>query len=214
MNENPNLSGIIKEIDQYYTAKVSEFGATPKGVDWNSSESQEIRFKQLSNIINLEKDFSVLDYGCGFASMYNYLSGRFTDFNYTGYDISAEMIRKAIELNVDNKNFFVIQNEKKLFESSFNFAVASGVFNVRLNNNSELWQQYIESEVEKLNALSSHGFSFNMLTKYSDPEYCKDYLHYADPEFWFARCKSLYSRNVSLLHDYDLYEFTIIVRKK
>ena len=213
MNENDNLNGIIKAIDHYYSSKVTEFGATPKGVDWNSLESQEIRFKQLCQVINLEKDFSVLDYGCGFASMYNYLVDRFFEYQYTGFDISVEMIRKALELNSNKSNFKVIQNENELNELSFDFALASGVFNVKLNNDSEIWQQYIENEVEKLNTLSKRGFSFNMLTKYSDREYCKDYLHYADPEFWFARCKTRYSRNVALLHDYDLYEFTIVVRK-
>ena len=38
-------------------------------------------------------------------------------------------------------------------------------------------------------------------------------LYYADPCELFDRCKRRYSRNVALLHDYDLYEFTILVRK-
>jgi len=80
MNESDNLNSIIKSIDHYYSSKVTEFGATPKGVDWNSLESQEIRFKQLCHVINVENDFSVLDYGCGFGSMYNYLFGRFFEY--------------------------------------------------------------------------------------------------------------------------------------
>ena len=213
MSKNPSLEDIKRDIDQYYTAKVTEFGATPKGVDWNSLESQEIRFEQLSKVILLNSDFSILDYGCGFASMYNFLVSKFDNFKYIGYDISREMIKTALELNSDKGNFFVIQDEKELQDKAYDFAVASGVFNVRLNNDVQAWQQYLESEVEKLHSLSSKGFSFNMLTKYSDPEFCREYLHYADPEFWFNRCKTLYSRNVSLLHDYDLFEFTIIVKK-
>ena len=38
-------------------------------------------------------------------------------------------------------------------------------------------------------------------------------LFYGDPTFFFDHCKRKYSRNVALLHDYDLYEFTIIVRR-
>ena len=38
-------------------------------------------------------------------------------------------------------------------------------------------------------------------------------LFYADPLHLFDRCKRTYSRFVTLLHDYPLYEFTIIVRR-
>ena len=41
----------------------------------------------------------------------------------------------------------------------------------------------------------------------------RPHLHYGDPLWFFDWCKRKYSRNVALLHDYDLYDFTIIVRK-
>jgi hypothetical protein len=40
----------------------------------------------------------------------------------------------------------------------------------------------------------------------------RDHLYYADPGEFFEICKRVYSRNVALLHDYGLYEFTILVR--
>jgi hypothetical protein len=51
-----------------------------------------------------------------------------------------------------------------------------------------------------------------MLTSYSDPEHMVDRLFYGDPCFYFDWCKRNLSRNVALLHDYGLYEFTILVR--
>lgn len=41
----------------------------------------------------------------------------------------------------------------------------------------------------------------------------KEHLYYADPAELFDHCKRNYSRNVALLHDYGLYEFTVLVRK-
>jgi hypothetical protein len=38
-------------------------------------------------------------------------------------------------------------------------------------------------------------------------------LHYADPGRLFDYCKRRFARNVALLHDYGLYEFTLLVRK-
>ncbi len=61
--------------------------------------------------------------------------------------------------------------------------------------------------------LSLQGFAFNALTSYSDPEYMRDDLFYADPSWLFDHCKRTYSSQVALLHDYGLYEFTILVRK-
>jgi hypothetical protein len=41
----------------------------------------------------------------------------------------------------------------------------------------------------------------------------RDDLYYADPRVIFDHCKRSFSRWVALLHDYGLYEFTIIVRR-
>jgi len=76
------------------------------------------------------------------------------------------------------------------------------------------WLPYILSTLDVMNKKSRLGFAFNMLTKYSDPGYMKKKLYYADPCFIFDYCKRNYSRNVALLHDYDLYEFTIRVLKQ
>ena len=54
-----------------------------------------------------------------------------------------------------------------------------------------------------------------MLTRYSDEEYIekRPELYYGDPCFFFDYCKKHFSRNVALLHDYEIYDFTILVRK-
>jgi hypothetical protein len=59
--------------------------------------------------------------------------------------------------------------------------------------------------------LSRRGFAFNVLTKYSDPERMRPDLYYADPLFLFNYCKKSF-KSVALLHDYPLYEFTILVK--
>lgn len=54
-----------------------------------------------------------------------------------------------------------------------------------------------------------------MLTKYSDADRMAERpdLFFGDPLFFFDFCKRNFSRNVALLHDYGLYDFTILVRK-
>jgi hypothetical protein len=94
----------------------------------------------------------------------------------------------------------------------FDYAVASGIFNVRLDAPVEQWRTHVVATIERLAQLSSKGFAFNMLSRYADAEMMRDYLYYADPGECFRLCKERWSRNVALLHDYDLYEFTIMVR--
>ena len=38
-------------------------------------------------------------------------------------------------------------------------------------------------------------------------------LYYADPCFLFDYCKTHFSKDVAILHDYGMYDFTLIVRK-
>jgi hypothetical protein len=128
-----------------------------------------------------------------------------------GFDISAEMLAEAQKLFDGNSR---VKFSSLLYENKVNYIIASGLFNVKLNlATNEEWLDYI---IETLNDIYSHslsGFSFNALTKYSDSDHIKDYLYYSDPLFLFDYCKKNFSKNVALLHDYNLYEFTIIVRK-
>lgn len=205
------MKDIIKEVEQYYTDKIIQHGATPRGVDWNSVESQELRYLMLSKIIsNQEDSFSILDYGCGFGGMYHFYLNFFKNFKYTGYDISEKMIEEAKNIIKENENLIWTTNVP---EEKYDYVIASGIFNVKFQTNEEVWMHYILETLEKINALSAKGFSFNILTSYSDKEYMKDNLFYADPLFFFDYCKKNFSKNVSLLHDYDLYEFTLLIKK-
>jgi len=93
------------------------------------------------------------------------------------------------------------------------FAVASGIFNVKLQHSVEQWRGYVLATIDSLDGLSTRGFAFNMLSTYSDPEKRRDDLFYADPCEMFDLCKRRFATRVALLHDYPLFEFTVIVRK-
>jgi hypothetical protein len=93
------------------------------------------------------------------------------------------------------------------------YAVASGVFNVKQQAADDEWREYIWETVADLAVLGTRGFAFNALTSYSDADKRRPDLFYADPLEAFDRCKRTYSRFVTLLHDYPLYEFTLIVRR-
>lgn len=63
---------VLAPVDRYYTEKIKLHGTTSLGVDWNSVESQELRFQQLARVIHLPKNFSINDFGCGFGALYGF----------------------------------------------------------------------------------------------------------------------------------------------
>lgn len=203
------MDDIYNQVKKYYTDKIEAFGTTPKGVDWNSQESQFLRFSILSKLIANNDEFHVLDYGCGFGSLFEYYLTQYSNFKYTGFDISETMIIEAKKKHLNANTNWLNHLEAKQYD----YVIASGIFNVKLKNNNDDWLEYIFKTLTEINTLSKKGFAFNVLTKYSDKEYMKDYLFYADPLILFDYCKNNFSKKVSLLHDYPLYEFTIIVRK-
>lgn len=203
---------ILVEVADYYSAKLAEHGETPRGVDWNGEESQELRFDQLTQVIPQSAGFSLNDLGCGYGALFDYLNSRCRDFAYNGSDVSADMIRAAQDrhANSPNARFSVAAEPPEMAD----YGIASGIFNVRLGRSDAEWRNYLEATLDVLDRTSRLGFAFNCLTSYSDADKMRNYLYYADPCVLFDLCKRRYSRHVALLHDYGLYEFTILVKKQ
>ncbi|HKP37569.1 MAG TPA: class I SAM-dependent methyltransferase [Pyrinomonadaceae bacterium] len=207
-----NDERLLTSIAKYYSDKVHIHGPTPHGVDWNSRESQQLRFVQLMKVVETRQHFSINDYGCGYGALVDYLSERSYSFRYYGYDISRQMIAKAKEIHsgMPQSHFVIGQSSLTVAD----YTVASGVFNVKLEVPSDEWAGHVEKTLEAINGVSRKGFAFNILTSHADRHLMRRDLYYADPASLFEYCIRRFSRFVSLIHDYPLYEFTILVRKE
>ncbi len=202
----------MDSIQGYFQQRLDQHGATPQGADWNSVESQEIRFEQLTKVIEVKTDFTILDYGCGYGGYADYLAKNGFRFSrFYGVDILEDMVIKAKELHPAQEGFFFTTDMDEI--PQVDYATASGVFNIRLDTDYDTWTEYVISCLEELNKRTRRGFASNFLTKYSDPEKMVSRLYYADPCFLFDYCKRNFSKNVAILHDYKIYDFTLIVRK-
>jgi SAM-dependent methyltransferase len=199
---------MLDAVGRYYGDKLAQHGASPRGADWNSAESQELRFAQLVKVCEPQARFSLNDIGCGYGALVDYLSRLGKECDYLGVDISAPMVATARQLHPQAR-FLVGERADR----SADYSVASGIFNVRLSARDDDWLAHVHSTLHAMDAGSRRGFAFNCLTKYSDPARMQDYLYYADPAALFDYCKTRFSRDVALLHDYGLYEFTVVVRK-
>lgn len=199
----------ISEVAAYYTRRLAEHGPSAQAVDWNGEDSQVLRFQQLARVIERDSAVSVNDLGCGYGALFEHLVGDHPELDYRGFDVAPTMVEAAEAHIRDARAGFAVTDTP---DRVADFGIASGIYNVRGNCPNEAWLQHIEASIDLLARTSRHGFAFNCLTSYSDPPKMRPHLYYADPCYIFDLCKRRYSRQVALLHDYGLYEFTILVR--
>ena len=142
--------------------------------------------------------------------MFHYFKeNNFNISRYNGYDISKDMLKKAKE-QIENSQKVKFFEDSKLHTKA-NYSFVSGIFNVKFEGNDEKWREFIEETLRDLDRYSIDGFAFNLLTSYVD--YRESNLYYADPSYFFNFCKENFSKKVSLLHDYNLWKWTIVVKK-
>ena len=208
-----NIENALKKYKAYFTEKIETHGADPKGVDYNGFEAQEIRFDQLIKVINSSAAVSIIDYGCGYGALFDFLQKKNLQFTYYGFDMIEKMAVAGKDAHKDFVNVRFFHSESDLMVADY--LVAGSIFNNKFEANNDEWQNMISATLQRMNALCSKGFAFNMLTKYSDEDRMalRPDLFFGDPLFFFDFCKRNFSRNVALLHDYGIYDFTILVRK-
>ena len=203
---------LSNDIKTYYDSRISLFGSTFKGVDWNSKKSQYIRFNQISKVINepIKSNFSIIDFGCGYGEYINFINQNFSNFKYFGFDFSDKMIEKAKKkFNLNNVHFYTRLKEVEIKD----YLISSGVFNVKLKESDTNFKNYFIRLLNKFNSLSKKGFAFNALPSVTDKKYKKDYLFYKNPLFFYNYCKNNFSKDVTLLENYGLFDYTILVKK-
>lgn len=212
---SPHVS-ILTDIESYYNNRLREHGACARGVDWNGEPSQQLRFEQLLKILDdgqshADKSISLNDFGCGYGALLEHACANGLTLDYHGFDLSGDMIAAALQKKPIGMNATFVVSDR--CSRVADYSVASGLFNVRQETATASWEAFIKDVLHDLDACSQRGFSFNCLTSYSDADKMRSHLYYADPCFYFDYCKRHFSKNVALLHDYGLYEFTVLVRK-
>ncbi len=198
---------LLDEVARYYQGRLARFGPTPAGVDWRDEVSQTIRFDQLLRVI-AEPSASVVDLGCGYGALLTHLRRRGFTGGYRGVDIAPAMIAAAVAgaaAGPDGTRPDVVFEQGEAPSAAADYAVASGIFNVRLGHEEAAWQDYVAATIAVLDRAGRRGFAFNCLTAYADPERMRGDLFYADPCRYFDLCRRRYSRHVALLHDYGLW---------
>jgi SAM-dependent methyltransferase len=200
----------LQGVKDYYSDKVRRFGATPQGVDWRDSDSQNRRFDQLRAILAGDPAASVADVGCGYGAFATFLRHHGWIGRYEGIDVAPEMIEGARKHLTDTYENILTVGTVPVLKADY--VVASGIFNVKLDETPDQWLPYIYRTIDLMVDKASKGIAFNCLTAWSDADKMQDHLFYAVPEHIFTYCAQRHTRWIELSQDYDLFEFTLRLR--
>lgn len=204
-----DVDAALGDVGGLYTSNVEKYGAEPAAVGWRDRETHELRFDKLCEVLPRDGvPFTVNDHGSGYGALFEYLVAKdYPVSAFCGTDISVDMLEVARARVTDPRAAFV---EATLPPSEADYTFVSGTFNVRLGASEEAWEQYVKDTLVTLAERSRRGLAFNLLSTYVD--WRDDNLFYADPKSFFDFCRTELGRYVSLLHDYPLYEWTMLVR--
>lgn len=197
----------LEQTRKRYGARFKKFGYSPKTLGWLKGK-QDTRFEVLTSQYNFSNK-SVLDIGCGFGDLNKTLAELCTEYSYFGIDICDELIFKGKELfSAPHTTMVCADFLSYNFESSFHWAIASGIFNHILAKGDNY--KFIYSVMEKCYNVVTDGFSFDFIGDRVD--YRDEHIFYASPEKILEFAYS-FSRRVILRSDYMPFEFSIFVFK-
>ena len=150
-------------------------GYHPNALYWSNKEIQELRFRVLADI-GIQSGDSVLDVGCGFGDLFGYLNKQGVHVEYTGVDLSPELIDEG-EKQYPQASFLV----GDLFDlnpeaQSFDYVVLSGALNEQLNDDGV----YARKVIARMFEYCRKGVAFNLLDARNE---------------WIASCTDLQSFN-------------------
>jgi len=152
-------------------------------------------------------DKEILDLGCGYADLYNWLIEKGWKGRYSGFDIVPKHVEVAKSRfpELEIKEIDILE---KTIENKFDYVFACGIMNAKvLEENNEL---YIERMLTKMFELSRVGVASDFLSPYVD--FQGPWAYHPKMEVILNIVRRL-SKRFIIRHDYMPYEFTIYIYK-
>lgn len=115
-------------VNQQYSALFEEYGDSSASV-MIPKNNQATRYKGIESMLPANREYSLLDYGCGLAHFLKYLRTEgHTNLKYTGVDINDKFLEHC-RINFPEDEFI----DRKAFlecESTYDFVAEVGTFNL------------------------------------------------------------------------------------
>jgi SAM-dependent methyltransferase len=188
-----------------YEKRLQEFGYSPEALGWGKHGRQEVRFRVLAEYALTKPDSSVLDVGCGFADLYDFLMQHGWHGRYTGIDITPGLLNvaHARHPNLDLREHDIAASTAL---ENYDFVIASGIFNAALKVGDN--PTHIENTLKAMYDHARVALCVDFLSSYVD--FQKPGSWHTQPGWALDAARRLSAR-VLLRHDYMPYEFALFV---
>jgi trans-aconitate methyltransferase len=146
-------------IMHYHRHRMEVCGhGTARALGWKDDEHQRKRFEVLATVADLSGR-TVLDVGCGYGDLREYLDHRFTGITYIGIDQQPEYIVEAKARYGNRPDTFFFQRDfTTLTFPGVDIVVASGALSYRCGNPG-----FYRDMIEKMYSAASRAVAFNVL---------------------------------------------------
>lgn len=206
-----DISEIMKDE---YAICFDKYGATAEGCNWGGKEPelrQTIRYEKMMAVTEYKRETpaSILDVGCGYGGLYNYMVKREYDIQYTGIDLCENMIEYA-QKN-DKAEFICGDFLKYEFNKKYSYVVCNGALTCRFCASIMEMDEYARRFIDKMFSLCTVGIVFNVMK--SQVDFMKDSLYYKSPIELLGYCMTMTDSFV-LDSSYPLYEYMVYLYKK
>lgn len=201
----------IALLKRVYQDSYKKYSYSPKSLLWNT-DKMNIRYDNLIRHFSISEGTSILDVGCGFGDINKYLAEKgYSEYYYMGIDITDEFIDVAKktyrEHNINFKAGDFLSTE---FKQKFDYILMSGVFNYRLNMNSDENYEYLFDFVNKAFRICSKGVSFNFIIDIVD--FKNNNVAYHNPSIVLEYAYKL-SKRICFYNDYMPFESSVYISK-
>ncbi len=189
-----------------YEKRHLAFGNSPEALGWVNDERCAIRHAVFAESILKTRASSVLDVGCGLAHFYDYLRINGWSGSYTGVDLMPGFLEIA---RSSHPEATLIEGEFGRTEfplKSFDFVVASGIFNSKLLKADN--HDYIQRTMEKMVGLARIQAASDFLS--DEVEYTTPDLWHTESHWALEMAKGLSTR-VILRADYMPFEYALFL---
>jgi len=193
---------------QRYEKRLQEFGYSPATLGWGVNGRQEVRFSVLAELALRMPESSVLDVGCGFCDLYDFLDKQGWQGRYTGIDIVPGLLEVARQRHpdLDVRELDITDESVPLGEDEYDFVISSGALNAALPSGGN--ELHIEVALRSMFRRCRYAACVDFLSTYVD--FQKPGAYHTDPSWALAAAKRL-TRRVLLRHDYMPYEFSLFL---
>ena len=144
-NGTKPLNNGLQETQRYWDKRAAESTTDCERVE-QSQRTQRMRFEAFVLYHDL-KGKSLLDVGCGAGDLWAHLQARSIRCDYTGVDISPEMIRRCQQrfpgVRFENRNILEWTPDEP-----FDYVVSIGIHNIRVDGGRDLLESVTRRQFE------------------------------------------------------------------